>query len=132
MPEKKLSDLKVGDEVLYIGGSYMSKIERIAKIIKITPTGRFRIDYNPEIQFNKLGYEMTKIDGWGSSRATIIPLTEEKREELRKVSTIRKAVHVLDLLSEAFRKTTKTNLNEHYEKAMTLLMAFNIDTEDNK
>lgn len=130
MPEKKLSDLKVGDEVLYIGGSYMTRVERIAKIIKITPTGRFRIDYNPNVQFSKNGIEMTKIDDWGMIRASIIPLTEEKREELHKLSTIRRAIYTLSALTDAFKKTTKTNLNDHYKKAMTLLMAFGIDAED--
>ena len=126
MPEKKLSDLKVGDEVLYSSGTF-NGFEEITTITKITPTGRIRIARNPEIQFNKYGSEMGKFDSW-SCRARIEPLTEEKREEIRRKKIVQKARRALDALSDSFR--TAKNLSEQYEKAMMVLNAFGIDVED--
>lgn len=132
MSEKKLSNLKVGDEVLYIGGSYMTKYEKIVKIIKITPTGRFRIDYNPEVQFNQQGFEMIKIDSWGTTRARIVPLTEEKREKLRKLAVIRKANKALETFLQVLIKTNNTNLDDNYASATAFLAFYNTETEKKK
>lgn len=86
-------NVKVGDEVLYVSSSY-SRIEKIAIVTKITPTGRIRIDKSKK-QFDKYGWQMGNT-GW-RARDYICILTSEKKEEILRKSKIAECIRLFDV-----------------------------------
>ena len=64
---------EVGQKVIYDGN-------KVATVTKVTPTGRVRIDYCPEYQFDKNGI-MMGTDTW--HHHWIEEATEEEIEEVR-------------------------------------------------
>lgn len=88
----KLLDVKVGDEVLYVHASY-TRIEKIATVTKITPTGRIRIDGSSS-QFDKYGNQMGEC-GW-RGRDYIYILTPDKKAEILRKNEIRKCICIFD------------------------------------
>lgn len=85
-------NVKVGDEVLYVLSSY-SRIEEIAIVTKITPTGRIRIDKSKN-QFDKYGWQMGNT-GW-RGRDYICILTSDKKEEILRKSKIAECIRIFD------------------------------------
>lgn len=71
-------NVNVGDEVLYRPASY-SRIEEIATVTKVTPTGRIRIDKSTN-QFDKYGRQMG--DNCWMGKDYIYMLTPEKKEKI--------------------------------------------------
>lgn len=87
-------NVKVGDEVLYIFSSYL-KIEKIATVTKVTPTGRIRIDKSTN-QFDKYGVQMGDAGRIGKHYIRI--LTPEKKEEILKKNEITECIRIFDNL----------------------------------
>lgn len=89
-------NVKVGDYVLYEWGYFHSHVEKIVKVVKVTPTGRIRIDgYNE--QYDKYGHQMGSKDKWYYGSSIRIP-TEEDYKRIKENSVIQKA---LSLMKEA-------------------------------
>lgn len=82
-------NVKVGDEVLYTWRNALYKTEKIAKVTKITPTGRIRTNVTDR-QFDKYGRLMGTSSTF--SYGSIKRLTEEDRKRLVKKEAIDKAV----------------------------------------
>lgn len=85
-------NVNVGDEVLYRPASY-SRIEKIATVTKVTPTGRIRIDKSTN-QFDKYGRQMGDV-GW-RGRDFIYILTPEKKEEILRKNRISECICVFE------------------------------------
>lgn len=101
-------NVNVGDEVLYRPASY-SRIEKIATITKVTPTGRIRIDESMN-QFDKYGRQMGNV-GWGG-RDYIYILTPEKKEEIFRKNEIKKCICIFaDLKNTLTYEQAKGILN---------------------
>lgn len=100
-------NVKVGDEVIYNGGGYFSE-DKITKVVKVTPTGRIRVEYDKNIQFDKYGYE---IGSRAFNRSKIRKCTEEDKKEIIERDTIKECISLLNR-SEKY-------LN--YEKALRII-----------
>lgn len=74
-------NVKVGDKVLFTSTFQGKTTETITKVIKITPTGRIRVEIAPEIMFNKYGGEMGRLRGIYTTRY-LSALTLEKEKEI--------------------------------------------------
>lgn len=85
-------NVKVGDEVLHVLSSY-SRIEEIAIVTKITPTGRIQIDKSKN-QFDKYGCQMGNT-GW-RGRGYICILTSDKKEEILRKNKIAECIRIFD------------------------------------
>ena len=85
-------NVKVGDEVLYCSSPFYG-YEVIATVIKITPTGRIRIN-KTDSQFDKYGNQMGECSFYG--RGHIYLLTEEKREHLFQENEISKCKRIFE------------------------------------
>lgn len=102
--------VKVGDKLLYRGGSFHTKIERIVTVTKVTPTGRIKIDYC-ESQFDSSGKEMGKRGVWDFPAFLSIPSNEDF-ERIKAKNTKEKA---LSLMS----RCSKDNLS--YKQAIKII-----------
>ena len=72
------STLNVGDKVVVDNGNGG---RAVTTIIKITPTGRVRVNLNPSIFFDKYGKEMTHYDTWSRCSPMFLrPWTKELEE----------------------------------------------------
>lgn len=87
-------NVKVGDKVLLISGYAYSRCERIATVVKITPTGRVKID-GLDAYFNKYGEEIGRKNAWRSKDYIKIP-KEEDYQRLKDNSDIRAAKIICD------------------------------------
>lgn len=102
------STLNVGDKVVLVnrtGGLI------VTTIIKITPTGRVRVKYNPSVFFDKHGNEMSQ-DIWGHSMY-LRPWTKELEEYIIQAQLERDA-----------RKTAKQLVADTmltYEQSMAII-----------
>lgn len=85
-------NVNVGDEVLYSRSSY-SRIEEIATVTKVTPTGRIRIDKSMNY-FDKYGRQMGNT-GWGGIDYICI-LTPEKKEKILRKNEIAKCICIFN------------------------------------
>lgn len=103
-------NVKVGDKVLYYGGSLFNPVEKITTVTKVTPTGRIRIDCN-DCQYNKYGMEMGNKDIW-SGNSKIRPYTEEDAKRIIENNVIKKAVSLCG-------KVNKSNLS--YDQAAKII-----------
>ena len=111
--------VKVGDKVLFMSWFQRTVTEKIATVIKVTPTGRIRVDVAPEIQFTKNGYEMGKLRGIYTRRQLFV-LTPEKEKELAEKDVIRRCKAVFD----------KTDLT--YKQAQRILSILLVDKDNNE
>jgi len=80
-------NVKVGDKVLFTSSFQGKTTEIITKVIKITPTGRIRVEIAPEIMFNKYGCEMGRLRGIYTTRY-LSALTPEKEKEIKEKGII--------------------------------------------
>lgn len=108
-------NVKVGDKVLFTSISLNNKTEKVTKVIRITPTGRIRVEIAPEIMFNQRGSEMGRQRGIYKERY-ISALTPEKETEIKEKSVIQTCKRVFDL-----RKDKLT-----YEQAVNILEALDV------
>ena len=99
--------VEVGEEVLYCPASF-HKIEKIATVTRVTPTGRIKIDKS-ERTFNQYGRSMGD-SGWRGNDY-IYKLTPEKKKELMEKEVIYKCL--------ARFEECKDNLS--YEQAKKIL-----------
>ena len=99
--------VEVGEEVLYCPASY-SRIEKIAVVTRVTPTGRIKIDKSDRT-FNQYGRSMGN-SGWRGNYF-IYKLTPEKKKELMEKEVIHKCL--------ARFEECKDNLS--YEQAKKIL-----------
>lgn len=101
-------NVNVGDEVLYRPASY-SRIEKIATVTKVTPTGRIRIDKSTN-QFDKYGRQMG--DNCWMGKDYIYMLTPEKKEKILRKNEISKCICVFnDLKNKLTYEQAKDILN---------------------
>lgn len=105
----ELLDVKVGDDVLWQKYAYGSVMSRIAKVTKVTPTGRIRID-GFSGQFDKFGKQMG-VSGY-SHRSYIRKATKEDFNKIDQNRTIQKALRIM-------RKFNSENLS--YEIAKKII-----------
>lgn len=89
-------NVKVGDKVLLISGYVYSRCERIATVVKITPTGRIKID-GSDVYFDKYGEEMGRKNAWRPKDYIKIP-KEEDYQRLKYNSDIRSAKNICNNL----------------------------------
>lgn len=99
--------VEVGEEVLYLPAAY-TKIEKIAVVTRVTPTGRIKIDKS-ERTFNQYGRSMG--DSEWIRNDYICKLTPEKKKELIEKEVIHKCLARFD--------ECKDNLT--YEQAKKIL-----------
>ena len=103
-------NIKVGDKVIFKSSVYGSgEIEQIATVIKITPTGRIKIDLDDH-QFTKDGH----VIGNKNSRRILL-LSEASEEDIARIAqskAIRRACQLCD------RVNTQ---NITYEQALKLI-----------
>ena len=101
--------VKVGDKLIY--HSYgLDKIEKIATVTKVTPTGRMRIDYN-DCQYDKYGEKMGQKNILDNRSYLTIP-TDEDIKRIEENNTIAKALYMV-------RKLNKDNLD--YDRAVKIM-----------
>lgn len=110
-------NVKVGDKLLFTSIFQGTRTEKITKVIKVTPTGRIRVEIAPEIQFNKDGSERGRLRGIYTLRSLSI-LTPEKEKELNEAAVIRRCRAVFD----------KTDLT--YKQAQRILSILRADEEN--
>lgn len=77
--------VNVGDTVLYCISN--RTLPQITKVIKVTPTGRIRIELHPDLQFDKYGRRMSS-DIWSHSYIEVP--TAEKLQEIKEKTFIEK------------------------------------------
>lgn len=85
--------VKAGDELLYTYSAGGTTREKIVKVIKVTPTGRIRIDAD-KFQYNKYGDRMGEYSAWSGGRWLRKP-TEEDYIRIKTNNTIAKAKVIL-------------------------------------
>lgn len=85
-------NVKVGDTVLLYMNTWKNVSPIITTVIKITPTGRIRIEHLPSSQFDKYG-NMLGRDAWSSAYIEIP--TAEKLQEVKEKKFVRKVVNYL-------------------------------------
>lgn len=105
--------VKVGDKLLYTHSSRGVKREKIVEVIKVTPTGRIRIN-NDDSQYNKYGEKMGDHDIWTGYTCLRKP-TEEDYIRIKENSIIAKAKIIL----QNIRLEDVT-----YEKALKIIEMF--------
>ncbi len=108
--------VEVGEEVLYLPAAY-TKIEKIAVVTKITPTGRIKINKSKKT-FNKYG--IATGDSIWSGSDFIYKLTPEKKQELIQESIIKLCITKFDkckddLSFEQANKILEILRNEKYD-----------------
>lgn len=108
-------NVKVGDKVLYSCWHCTERFEKIATVVRVTPTGRIKVNIS-EAYFNKYGTEM----GGGMLKATLSVLTPEKEKELNEKAVIRRCKAVFD----------KTDLT--YKQAQRILSILLVDKDNNE
>jgi hypothetical protein len=81
-----LNSLKVGDEVAIIHSQYGRKNIRTSKIVKITPTRRFKIDGMDWCTFDNSGEQMG-VGRWDMPNV-MFPVTNSIKESLARTNTI--------------------------------------------
>ena len=86
-------NVKVGDKLLYSYGYSYNHFERVVTVVKVTPTGRIRIDFN-DTQYDKYGREMGNRDVW-SCKSHLSMVTEEDIKRIRENDTISKALRLV-------------------------------------
>jgi hypothetical protein len=88
-------NVKVGDTVL-CSGTCNSRY--LAKVTKVTPTGRIKTDKTGSIQFDNHGYQM----GSGSWDRIFISIpTDNDIKQLKEIATKRKAIHLMLKMHES-------------------------------
>lgn len=100
-------NVKVGDKLLYQYWNFRERYEKIVTVIRVTPTGRIRIDYC-DSQFDKYGVKM----GDGYSFPCLSIPTEEDYKRIEENSIISKALFLMG-------EKNKKNLS--YEQAIKII-----------
>lgn len=90
-------NVKPGDYVLYQSKYISACTEEIVKVLKVTPTGRIRIEGHNE-QFNKYGMPMGKTETY--HHVCIKTLTEDDRKRVEENSAISEALMLMNLKNE--------------------------------
>ena len=101
--EEWVTGLSVGDKVAVRSSYYSTVSYRIATIEKITKTGQIKVSGSDKRYKN--GEEMGNRDSW-STRACLVPITEEVREYLKR-SRLLSELRSMDL-----EKLTTSQLEE--------------------
>ncbi len=96
--------VKVGDKVLYRYNHWGSKIERIETVVRVTPTGRIRIE-GRDCQFDKFGGEMG-VDAWHGGAHLSIP-TDEDYKRIRENEAISKAQSLMGKAKLTYEQAVK-------------------------
>lgn len=101
-------NVSVGDKVLYYWSRFGQKIEVITEVIKVTPTGRIRVAYNKDIQFNKFGQEMGG-DTWSSHTSISIPTEKDYKriKENNERIKVKKLLAKLDFESLSYENAVR-------------------------
>lgn len=103
-------NVKPGDTVIYHTGNLYDIKYKIAKVIKVTPTGRIRVNCS-DCQYNKYGERIGKKERW--ERTTYISkATDELLIEAREETAIH---HAFDLC----RNVERSKLT--YEQAVKII-----------
>lgn len=103
-------NVKVGDFVLYQWGYVHNRVEKIVKVVKITPTGRIRIEGCDE-QYDKYGRQMGNKDRWSCGSHIRIP-TDDDYKRIKENSAISKALLLI---------SSKNKQNLSYEQAVKII-----------
>lgn len=111
-------NVKIGDQVIYCTG-YPSDKGTLTKVVKITPTGRIRVAYIPELQFDKYGKAM---GDQGFYTPYIIRATKDKIEEIQRIDILRKAFRLME-------RTEKITLKQA-EKIIEILQGSDEDAKN--
>ncbi len=106
-------NVKAGDKLLYRWGYIYNRVEKIATVTKVTPTGRIRIDCC-NTQFDKYGHEMGKRDKWSCSSSVSIPTGEDYRR-IKENGAKSKALSLIERIN-------KQNIT--YEQALKIIEIF--------
>lgn len=81
--------VKIGDEVIYHTRGFFSK-SIITTVKKVTPSGRIRVEYNPNIVFDKYGREMGNKNS--NYRLSISECSKEQKEKILKEETVSRCI----------------------------------------
>lgn len=90
-------NVKPGDYVLYQSRYIGTCTEEIVKVLKVTPTGRIRIEGH-DGQFNKYGMPMGEAKTY--YHICIKTLTEDDRKRVEENSAISEALMLMNLKNE--------------------------------
>lgn len=85
----ELLNVKPGDTVIYHTGKFCGIKYKIAKVIKVTPTGRIRINCSDR-QYDKYGRQMGDTGPFGNT-TYISKVTDELLTEAREEAAIHRA-----------------------------------------
>jgi hypothetical protein len=88
-------NVKVGDTVLC---SSTGNNKYLAKVTRVTPTGRIKTDGTGDTQFDKQGYQMGR-DSWNRTFLSIP--TEDDIRQINEYKTKRKAIHLMLKMHES-------------------------------
>lgn len=105
-------NLKIGDEVLITNG--LPTEDKIGTVIKITPTGRIKLDIYTDYQFDKYGRQMGNRDIWSRSKSIRIP---DKKDYNR--------VHKNEIIGHIYSKIKQTNIQNFYDTNINTLEILN-------
>lgn len=97
-------NVKVGDKVLYHFSHYSTNVEKIVNVIRVTTTGRIRIDYC-DTQFNKYGNQMGH-EAFSGFACLSIP-NEEDYKRIKEHSIIQKALSLMKNTKPSYEQAVK-------------------------
>jgi hypothetical protein len=105
-------NLKIGDEVLITNG--LPTEDKIGTVIKITPTGRIKLDIYTDYQFDKYGRQMGNRDIWSRSKSIRIPDEEDYNR-----------VHKNEIIGHICSKIEQVNIQNFYDTNINTLEILN-------
>lgn len=97
-------NVKVGDKVLYHFSHYSANVEKIVNVIRVTPTGRIRIDYC-DTTFDKYGNQMG-YEAFSGFACLSIP-SEEDYRRIKEHSIIQKALSLMKNAKPSYEQAVK-------------------------
>lgn len=100
--------LKIGDKVLITNG--LPTEDKIGTVIKITPTGRIKLDIYTDYQFDKYGRQMGNRDIWSRSKIIRIPDKEDYNR-----------VHKNEIIGHIYSKIKQVNIQNFYDTNINTL-----------
>lgn len=105
-------NLKIGDEVLITNG--LPTEDKIGTVIKITPTGRIKLDIYTDYQFDKYGRQMGSRDIWSRSKSIRVPDKEDYNR-----------VHKNKIIGHIYSKIKQVNIQNFYDTNINTLEILN-------
>lgn len=100
--------LKIGDKVLITNG--LPTEDKIGTVIKITPTGRIKLDIYTDYQFDRYGRQMGNRDIWSRSKSIRIPDKEDYNR-----------VHKNEIVGHIYSKIDQLNTQNLYDTNISTL-----------